>query len=100
MISAIGGKEGIELARISRPHLVLLDLMMPDVSGFDVVQALHGDDSTRGIPIMILTAKDLTDADKRELNGSVAAILDRGSTGAADLVGWLNGLMAARHEPR
>jgi len=100
VISAIGGKEGIELARISRPHLVLLDLMMPDVSGFDVVQALHADDSTRGIPIMILTAKDLTDADKRELNGSVAAILERGSTGAADLVGWLNRLMAARHEPR
>jgi CheY-like chemotaxis protein len=71
---------------------------MPEVSGFDVVQALHADDSTRTIPIMILTAKDLTEEDKHELNGNVAAILQRGSTGATDLVAWLNRLMAARHE--
>jgi PAS domain S-box-containing protein len=99
VISAIGGKEGIELARRSHPHLVLLDLMMPEVSGFDVVQALHADESTRAIPIMILTAKDLTEDDKRQLNGRVAAILERGSTGAADLIGWLQRLMATRREP-
>jgi hypothetical protein len=45
---------------------------------------------------MILTAKDLTDDDKRQLNGNVAAILARGSTGAPDLLDWLRRLMAAR----
>jgi len=96
VISAHGGREGIDLATAQRPHLILLDLMMPDVSGFDVVEALHRDDATRSIPIMILTAKDLTDEDKRQLNGSVAAIMSRGTTGAQDLLGWLNRLMAAR----
>jgi PAS domain S-box-containing protein len=100
VVSALGGREGIEQAKSSRPHLVLLDLVMPEVNGFDVVKALHADDSTSAIPIMILTAKDLTDDDKRELNGNVAAILERGSTGATDLVGWLNRLIAARHETR
>jgi PAS domain S-box-containing protein len=99
VVSAIGGRAGIEEAKRSRPNLVLLDLMMPEVSGFDVVQALHADDSTREIPIMILTGKNLTADDKRQLNGNVAAILERGTTGATDLVGWLNRLMAARREP-
>jgi PAS domain S-box-containing protein len=98
VVSAIGGRAGIEEAKRSRPHLVLLDLMMPEVSGFDVVQALHADETTREIPIMILTSKNLTEDDKRQLNGHVAAILERGSTGATDLVGWLNRLMAARRE--
>jgi PAS domain S-box-containing protein len=94
--SAGGGREGIELARSSGPDLILLDLMMPEVSGFDVVEALDADESTRSIPIMILTAKDLTDEDKRKLNGHAKAILERGSTGATDILGWLNRLMTTR----
>jgi len=96
VISAHGGREGIDLAKARRPHLMLLDLMMPDVNGFDVVEALHADEATRSIPIMIITAKDLTDDDKRQLNGHVEAILSRGTTGATDLLGWLNRLMATR----
>ncbi len=96
VISAGGGADGIKLAQESHPHLVLLDLIMPGVSGFDVVEALHADEATRSIPIMILTAKDLTDADRSQLNGSVSAILARGSTGAPDLLGWLDRLMAAQ----
>ncbi len=96
VISAHGGREGIDLAKARRPHLMLLDLMMPDVNGFDVVEALHADEATRSIPIMIITAKDLTDDDKRQLNGHVEAIMSRGTTGATDLLGWLNRLMATR----
>lgn len=89
VISAVGGREAIELAKTRKPDLVLLDLMMPDVSGFDVVEALRSDMTTSKTPIMVLTAKDLTDADKRQLNGRVSSILQRGSTGAADLIGML-----------
>jgi signal transduction histidine kinase/DNA-binding response OmpR family regulator len=89
VISAIGGREAIELARSRLPDLVLLDLMMPEVSGFDVVEALRADQSTSATPIMVLTAKDLTDEDKRQLNGRVSRILQRGSTGASDLVSML-----------
>ena len=94
--SAGGGREGIDLARRKQPDLILLDLMMPDVSGFDVVEALNADESTRSIPIMILTAKDLTAEDKRQLNGHAKAILSRGSTGATDILGWLDRLVAGK----
>ena len=96
VLSAGGGQEGIDLAKSARPDLVLLDLMMPKVSGFDVVEALHADESTRSIPIMVLTAKYLTAEDKKQLNGRVSAVLARGSTGATDLVGWLERLATAR----
>jgi DNA-binding response OmpR family regulator len=89
VIPAIGGREAIELALSRNPDLVLLDLMMPDVSGFDVVEALRSERATSKTPIMVLTAKDLTEADKRQLNGRVSSILQRGSTGAADLIGLL-----------
>ncbi|TAN32429.1 response regulator [bacterium] len=86
VVVAAGGKEAIELAKTLGPDLVLLDLMMPEVTGFDVVEALRADESTRAIPIMVLTAKNLTDADIRQLNGHVSTILRRGSTGASDLL--------------
>jgi DNA-binding response OmpR family regulator len=94
VIPAVGGREAIELARSQRPDLVLLDLMMPEVSGFDVVEAIRSDRETASTPIMVLTAKDLTEADKRQLNGRVSKILQRGSTGAADLISLLRQVIA------
>ena len=94
VISAVGGREAIELARSRRPDLVLLDLMMPEVSGFDVVEAIRSDQALASTPIMVLTAKDLTEADKRQLNGRVSNILQRGSTGASDLVTLLRKVIA------
>ncbi len=86
VIQARGGKEAIELAKSRKPDLVLLDLMMPEVTGFDVVEALRADEGTKSTPIMVLTAKHLSDADIRQLNGHVSTILKRGSTGATDLL--------------
>ena len=89
VIEASGGREAIELAKARPPDLVLLDLMMPEVTGFDVVEALRADPKTSQTPIMILTARHLTEADKRQLNGQVSTILSRGSVGAPDLLGLL-----------
>jgi len=91
---ALGGKEGIAMARSQKPHLILLDLMMPEVTGFDVVEAIRGNESTRSIPIMILTAKQLTDGDKKQLNGQVAAVFERNSLAGPELVNWLRQLVA------
>jgi two-component system phosphate regulon response regulator PhoB len=55
--SALLGQEGLGLARKTRPDLVLLDLMLPDVSGTEICKALKGDAATRGIPVVMLTAK-------------------------------------------
>ena len=55
--AAIEGREGIELVKKRRPQLIILDLMLPDISGSDVCRALKRDPDTEGIPIMMLTAK-------------------------------------------
>ncbi|MHB8590330.1 MAG: response regulator [Candidatus Dormibacteraceae bacterium] len=93
VLRAAGGQEGVEMARANQPHLILLDLLMPEVTGFDVVAALRGDESTRSIPIMVLTAKDLTEEDRQQLNGQVAAVFERNSLAGAELIGWLHQLV-------
>jgi CheY-like chemotaxis protein/anti-sigma regulatory factor (Ser/Thr protein kinase) len=96
VLTADGGRQGIEIAKSESPNLILLDLMMPDVSGFDVVEALRADQNTRSIPIMVLTAKSLTEDDKKTLNGQVAAIFQRNSVAGAELTDWLRGIVARR----
>jgi CheY-like chemotaxis protein len=98
VIRATGGKEGIDAARSELPNLILLDLMMPRVTGFDVVEALRADETTRSIPVMVLTAKELTVADKKALNGHVAAIFQRRSVAGTELVDWIRGLVAKRRQ--
>jgi len=93
---ATGGREAIKLARSGKPDLIMLDLLMPEVNGFDVVEALSGSEATRAIPIMVLTAKNLTEADIAQLNGHVSTILKRGSTGSMDLLGQLQLVLKKR----
>ncbi|MGH2768114.1 MAG: response regulator transcription factor [Candidatus Methylomirabilales bacterium] len=57
ILEASTGHEAIELARSESPDLILLDVMMPGLSGFDVCRALKGDRATAGIPVVILTAR-------------------------------------------
>ena len=54
---AAGGVEGIKLVRETLPDLVLLDLMMPDMDGWEVYQQMKADDSMRNIPVIVVTAK-------------------------------------------
>ncbi len=78
VISAFGGADGIELAKAELPDLVVLDLMMPEVSGFEVLTALKQDDKTRVIPVIILTAKLLSHEERQQLQNQVAAIAEKG----------------------
>ncbi len=68
VVRAYGGSEAITLAQRLRPDLILLDLMMPDVSGFDVVEALQRNSDTARIPILVVTAKQVTAQDRAALN--------------------------------
>ncbi|TMD01491.1 MAG: response regulator, partial [Chloroflexi bacterium] len=90
------GKEGIDMAMSQVPNLILLDLMMPGLTGFDVVESLRAQEVTRSIPIMVLTAKTLTEDDKRNLNGEVAAIFQRNSVAGTELTGWLRRILAKK----
>jgi CheY-like chemotaxis protein len=79
-LQAAGGQEGIDHARQHLPHLIVLDLMMPGVSGFDVISALREDIRTSGIPILVLTAKELTSDERAFLERQVQNIQFKGST--------------------
>jgi DNA-binding response OmpR family regulator len=57
VIGANGGREGLEAVRNHLPDLVLLDLMMPDMDGWDVYQQMKAEESTRDIPVIVVTAK-------------------------------------------
>jgi CheY-like chemotaxis protein len=85
------------MAMSEKPDFVLLDLMMPDVTGFDVVEALRADAATRETPIMVITASNLSAADKRLLNGRVSEILSRNKVGSSDIVGMLKRVVARRN---
>jgi signal transduction histidine kinase/DNA-binding response OmpR family regulator len=77
VLRALGGREGIELARRFKPDLIALDLEMPEVNGFEVVEALKGNASTAHIPIVVVTSKDLTAADRTQLNGHILDIVGK-----------------------
>ncbi|MES2536110.1 MAG: response regulator [Pseudomonadota bacterium] len=76
-VGAYGGKEAIEWAINKKPALLILDLMMPEITGFDVVQALHAQPETAATPILVLTAKMLTREDRDKLTGKVQRILEK-----------------------
>lgn len=57
VLSALRGRDGFQLAREHSPELILLDLMLPDISGTEVCKSLKRDPRTRGIPVLMLTAK-------------------------------------------
>jgi CheY-like chemotaxis protein len=77
VLRASSGREAIEAARQELPDLIVLDLMMPNVNGFEVVEALKNHPGTARIPILVVTAKPVTAEDRVKLNGRVTAILEK-----------------------
>jgi CheY-like chemotaxis protein len=77
VLRAQGGREAIDIARRELPDLIILDLMMPEVNGFDVVEALNADPATARIPIVVVTAKTITADDRVRLNGYVTTIVEK-----------------------
>lgn len=78
IIEASNGKEGLELVKSRHPDLLILDLTMPEMDGFMVVEALKDDEKTRKIPIIIVSAKELTSAENQRLSGQVEVFLRKG----------------------
>jgi CheY-like chemotaxis protein len=78
ILRAHGGREAIDAARRELPDLIVLDLMMPDVNGFDVVEALNEQSETAGIPILVVTAKQITTEDRARLSAYVTTIVEKG----------------------
>jgi len=88
-VRAYGGQEAIVLARRMHPALILLDLMMPDVSGVDVIHALKSDPGTASIPILVITAKQVTALDRQTLNadpGHAIRIIEKAGFNRTDFM--------------
>ncbi len=79
IFEAEGGRDGIEMVRQQRPDLVLLDLMMPEVDGFEVLEAIRADDRLRDTRIIVITAKTLSAGERRRLSGQIELLLKKGS---------------------
>jgi signal transduction histidine kinase/CheY-like chemotaxis protein len=86
VLRAGGGAAGVELVRREAPALVLLDLLMPDVDGFEVVEHLRTDPLTADVPIIVLTSKDMTAEDRERLNGRISFLARKGTLTGAELV--------------
>ena len=90
VVKANGGEEAIRVATEISPDLLLLDLLMPKVSGFDVVEALKRNPKTASIPIIILTAKDVTKEDRHKLNSAIVKIMRKTSLEQANFLDEVN----------
>lgn len=77
--TAAGGREGLRLVHEEQPALVLLDLMMPDLDGFEVLDRLKSDPLTLSIPVVIQTAKSLTPQERERLKRGAIRIIQKGS---------------------
>jgi CheY-like chemotaxis protein len=77
VLRAYSGREAIDVARRELPDLIVLDLMMPELNGFDVVAALHENADTARIPVLVVTAKQITPTDRAKLNGYVTTIMEK-----------------------
>jgi CheY-like chemotaxis protein len=78
VVEAANGVEALEVVKVVMPSLILLDLMMPEMDGFRFVSELRAVAAWKDIPIIIMTAKDLTQADRDALNGQVTQIAQKG----------------------
>jgi signal transduction histidine kinase/CheY-like chemotaxis protein len=86
VVGALSGAEGIEAAHTERPNLVILDLLMPETDGFEVVERLRADPSTAEIPIVILTAKSIAQEERERLAANVAHLAAKASFSPAEFV--------------
>jgi signal transduction histidine kinase/CheY-like chemotaxis protein len=93
MLRALSAEEGIRVARSESPDLIVLDLTMPGIDGFSVADTLHADDATSWIPIMVLTAADLSQNDIKKLQGKVRGIIEKGRLTRKDFLNELTKLL-------
>jgi threonine synthase len=93
IFEASSGREAIELAQKERPDLIILDLMMPEVDGFAVLDALKANQDTANIPVVVVTAKELTSDEKDRLRGQIHSLMQKGEFLSDDLANEVRALV-------
>jgi threonine synthase len=79
VFEAIDGRDGLEQARARIPDMIILDLMMPEIDGFGVLEGLKADERTANIPVIVVSAKDITEAEWQRLHGQIEGLYQKGS---------------------
>jgi len=95
---AANGRLGLEQLAHGAPGLILLDLMMPEMDGFTFMQELRRRPDCARVPVIVITAKDLTEEDRRRLSGEVARVLGKDSTSREQLVAEVRQLLTQQME--
>jgi CheY-like chemotaxis protein len=91
------GQAGLEALQAGVPALILLDLMMPRMDGFDFVRELRQRPEWRAIPVVVVTAKELTEDDRRRLEGQVSRVIQKGATSRDQLLVEVRLALSANH---
>ncbi len=78
IVEASNGREAIDLARLEQPNLIILDLMMPEIDGFGVLDVLKANPETAQIPVIVVTAKELTGEENELLRGRIHSLMQKG----------------------
>ena len=99
VLRATGGEEGVALVRRECPAVVLVDLLMPDVDGFAVVERLRADPTTADVQIVVLTSKEMTRVDRERLAGQISYLAEKGAFGREELVDLVGRLARGRPRP-
>ena len=86
LFEAADGRQALAMAASERPDLILLDLMMPEMDGFQVLEALKQSESLREIPVIVVTAKELTPLERQRLAGQADSLLQKGSFTDLDML--------------
>jgi YesN/AraC family two-component response regulator len=94
VLTARNGREALATLDHTRPDLILLDLMMPEMDGFAVMEALRLREATRDIPVIVLTARTLSEADLERCHRGVATILGKGLFSAQETLGHIEAALA------
>lgn len=94
---AENGRQALDEVEREPPSLILLDLMMPVMDGFDFVLAMHQRDIASEIPIVVITAKDVTEEDRLRLKGGVVALIERGGLDQDSLIELIRKQVTTRH---
>jgi len=89
-LEAASGVEGLEIARREHPDLIILDLVMPGMTGFEVLEQLRADPATARTPVIIATAQTLDEKEHRFLREAATAVLSKGATGRDTVLGLVN----------
>jgi signal transduction histidine kinase/DNA-binding response OmpR family regulator len=99
VLGAATGQEGLALIRERQPSAVLLDLLMPGMDGFEVVEALRADPDTKTVPVVILTSKSMTQQDKERLQGRITYVARKTEFDLSGLGGLLRWASTSRQSP-